>query len=303
MGRRLLISNTSASALDWLQGQGSAKPLILLDLKSSSFGEPTAARLLVEGKSVGWHFVGTLEAIKAPHLLLVALARFSAIAPESDVVLPSMSGSPLGHQVLRQAASMVQPVSILVEDSKLAETRGWPVGPEVLEGSAAVPALVYVAQRRARWLKLIEESVAHEISLDEVSIEGARLGAGRPVLENVLRSSGLNILYAEAAGNTLLAISPEPIEEHLLSRLLDLTHCTKAVVLKPSDYQDLVCALCRQSGEEFAFGVVREIDFERRTIRVQSNAVPPAPVRVVKLGMLRVDSSGKEEAEIKPWQV
>lgn len=303
MGGNLLIVNSSASAFEWIEEHSQSSAVILLDLKSSSFGEPTAARLVVNRKSAAWHFVGTLEPIKAPHVVLLGLCKFLSLEPEASVVLPSLTGSPLGRQVLHQVASLVQPHRILMEDAKLVESRGWPVGPEHMDTAQKVPDLVFIAQRRARWLKLLEESTTHELPLDDISIEGARLGAGRPVNEGVLRSSGLQILYAEASGNTLLVIAHEPIEEHLLSRLLDLTHCLKAVVLKPSDYENLVCAFCRQSGEEFAFGIVREIDFTRRILHVQSNAVPPAPVRIVKLGMLRVDESGKEEPEIKPWQL
>jgi polynucleotide 5'-kinase involved in rRNA processing len=181
---------------------------------------------------------------------------------------------------------------------------GFPVGPEEIELEDAFPEMVQAAQRKAQWMKLVESCTEQDISLDQIAFEGTRLGSTAPLRQESLRKAGLEgVLHAEASAGTLLLVAPEEPEEGRMSRALDMFHCSRASVVSPDDYSDLLCSFARQSGEDFGMGLIQRIDFEAWTATILSTAVPPAPVRILRIGALRVDKQGREHGELRPWQV
>jgi polynucleotide 5'-kinase involved in rRNA processing len=68
-------------------------------------------------------------------------------------------------------------------------------------------------------------------------------------------------------------------------------------------YRNLLCSFAKQSGEDFGMGILTDIDWNSMRAYAQCTAVPPAPVRILRLGSLRVDSNGHELGEVRPWQV
>ena len=73
------------------------------------------------------------------------------------------------------------------------------------------------------------------------------------------------------------------------------------MVVSAREYDNLLCALVRESGEEIGHGMIESFDFRNGIVRVWADAVPPIPVRVLKLGSLRVDRNGKELGELRAW--
>src|SRR5262249_27431054 len=104
-------------------------------------------------------------------------------------------------------------------------------------------------------------------------------------------------------GGTLLLLSNEEPSDQSVARALDVFHCGRVHVVHPESYDNLLCSFARESGEDFGTGIVQKIDFETKTATILCDAVPPAPIRILKLGGLRVDPSGRELGEVRPWQV
>jgi hypothetical protein len=110
-------------------------------------------------------------------------------------------------------------------------------------------------------------------------------------------------VHAEVAGTSLFVVATASLDDADAARALNSLHATRLYTALQSDYEDLVCSLARGSGEDFAFGIVRNIDFRRDTVSLQSDAVPPAPATILRLGTLRVDARGNERGETRPWTV
>jgi polynucleotide 5'-kinase involved in rRNA processing len=136
------------------------------------------------------------------------------------------------------------------------------------------------------------------VPFDEVEVEGARLGAGIPFGKPLPGAH-----YAESCGATLLIVSEVHLDDHMVSSALDSAHASRAVVVRPDDYNGLLCAFSKANGDCFGMGVIQNVDFERRVFHVLSTAVPPAPVRILRVGGLRLSLDGDELGEIRPWQV
>jgi hypothetical protein len=305
MGRLLLVGSAATTWREWLKENRNERDLICLDPAEPSQSPPGRLCLFHGDKAVAWRFYGSLDAQRAPHLILAALAALlSQAADDAIVQLFAYRNSPLMRHLAMLVAQMVQPTSILVPAGAVIDQGGYPVGPEEVELDPAFPAVVQGAQRKAQWMKLIENCTEQEVSLDDVAIEGARLGSGARPTEDALRKAGLEgVLHAEVSSGTLLLVTEQEPEDNRMSRALDMFHCSRANVVSPHDYTDLLCSFARQSGEDFGMGIVRKIDFAERTVTALCTAVPPAPVRILRLGGLRVDLQGREEGELRPWQV
>ena len=305
MGKLLLVGGGSAAWADWLKDNRAGRDLVVLDPADAHYGAAGRLWVLRGIRPIYSAFYGSLDPQRAPHLLMAALHEFLGVVDDNALVqLYPMRATPLMRQMTQTVTSMVRPARILMPSDEPDDAICWPVGPEAVELIKPLPSLVLQAQRKAQWLKLIERSSRHEIPLDRLTIQGARLGSGR-LLDSVMRQrAGLEeALRVEVCGSSLLVVTKGDLKEDQVTRALDITHTQRAHIVHPEDYENLLCALVRLSGEEFGYGRVEALDFEAGMAVVMADAVPPVPIPILRLGSLRVDADGRELGEVRPWQV
>jgi polynucleotide 5'-kinase involved in rRNA processing len=208
------------------------------------------------------------------------------------------------RQTISLIAQIVRPDQIIVAKGTELDLDGFPVGPEVIELESAFPEIVQHAQRKARWLRLIEACENHVIDLRETTLEGIRLGSGRVLTRPEMERMELEgLLRTEKIGSSLLVVSHREPEESELSRAMDIAGCNRVHYSPPRAYENLICAFARANGQEIGSGMIRRIDWDANAILAVSTAVAPVPVRILRVGSLRVDPSGQELGEIRSWQV
>lgn len=305
MPRTLLLSTAESSWREWLKDHRGNRDLLCLDPGEPAQTPPGKLTLFRGAKPLYWRFYGSLDSTRAPHVMVAALAQMlRRVEGDFVVQLFPVRNAPLTRQVISACAQLIQPDQILSPKGADIDLEGYPVGPEEIQLEASFPAMVQQAQRKAQWLKLIEMCSDHEVNLRRVSIEGARLGSGDPILPDALARAGLtDVQHAEVAGGTLLLVTEEEPDDQKMARALDVFHASRAAIVAPGAYDNLVCAFANQEGEDFGYGMIRCIDFPTGVARIACTAVPPAPVRILRIGGLRVDSSGRELGEARPWQV
>ena len=303
--RTLLIGSPGTSWRAWLKEHRGEHDLIVIDPGDPDHGQLARVALFKGEKPIQSRFYGSLDPMRAPHILVAALAELLKHANKDIIVqLFPMHGGPLIRQVVIVMAQMVQPEDILVPHQATFDLDGFPVGPNEVELEQSFPETVRHAQRKANWLKLLERCTEHEIDISRISIEGARLGSGRTIKQEQLSKVGINdAFHAEVSGGSLLLIAHEEPNEQSLARALDVFHCGRVHIAHPESYDDLLCSFARESGEDFGTGIIQKIDFETKTARILCDAIAPAPVRILKLGGLRIDTAGRELGELRPWQV
>ena len=304
MGRTLLVGDGTSDWREWLQSHGE-RDLVCLDPADASHGP--AARLVIwrGGRAVAWRFYGSLDPLRAPHVLVAAAAALLAEAAEDAIVmLPPLRPTPLARQLAFALADLVGPTSLLIPEGSKIDGAGWPVGPESVPRAPAFPEVVRHAQRKANWLKLLEDGEDHRVELARVSLQGARLGSGRPIVRTDLDALGLGaVQHAEIAGRTLLLVGEDDPEDGPLARAMDRHHVERVHSVRPSAYEGLLCAMEREGGQPLGMGRVTSISFATGVAHVRCTAVAPAPVRTLRLGALRIDADGNELGEVRPWQV
>jgi hypothetical protein len=301
----LLLGTSGPQWHAWRESNLKGRDLVLLDPADAHFGPAARLRLMRGDKLVESFFFGSLDAQRAPHQIVAACSQLLAKAnPKPIVQLFAYRPSPIMRQTAQLLAFMVEPEAILIAAGTPIDLEGWPIGPETIELPVGLPEVVVHAQRKAQWLKMIEQGERHEVILAKASVQGSRLGSGAPLAELALQQAGLeDVLHAETCGSTLFIVSEADLDEDRMSRALDMTHTHRAQIVHPADYQNLLCAFLRTSGEAFGYGRVENIDFAAGVAILQADAVAPVPIPILRLGTLKVNADGRELGEAKPWSL
>jgi len=303
--RTLLLSTPETTWRDWLKDNRKGRDFICLDPSEPDQAPPGRLCLFRGDKIIAWRFYGSLDPQRAPHTMVATLAQLLPHAAEDLVVqLYAYRGTPLLRHVTMLAAQLMQPSEILVPQGAALEQSGFPVGPQEIEIEASFPAMVQNAQRKAHWMKMFENCEEHEFDLARVSVEAVRLGSGLPVTHDELsRFFKDRALHGEIAGGALFIVAHEDPDDTQIARALDHFNCSRAHIAHPEEYQGLLCSFAKSTGEDFGMGTIAEIDFAAGKVKAHSTAVAPAPVRILRIGSLRVDTAGRELGEVRPWQV
>lgn len=299
----ILVGSPDFTWREWVKTHRKNRDLLVIDPAEPNYGTPARVALIRGEKCPLWRFVGSLDATRNPIAVLSGVASIlPTLGPDWIAILPAYRHSPVLRHLCLAIAQLLRPDEILVPEGSDFERAGWPVGPQRVVLDAAFHDLVRSAQRRARWIELLEQALPHEVPLDRVSLEGVRLGSGIEIPVASLKRTTLDcVLYAESFGQTSLLIADHELSPDQMATALDQTHATTATVIEPQSYSGLLCSFADQEGVDFGVGIIDSIDFTRRVINTRCTAIPPAPVRIVRVGSLRIDDSGKELGETKPW--
>lgn len=301
MGRTVLLAESGFSWREWLrQHQGNAD-LLVLDPGDASHGPAGRIRVLRGERPVFDRFYGSLDPQKAPHLLVGAMVEALDLAsPNLVVQLFPYRVTPVLRQTTQLLLQLLKPDRLLV-NSGFSGQFGLPC--ELVDLEKSLPTAVQSAQRKAQWLGMIEKCEEHSVDLSETVLSGSRLGAGDPLGEARKTKLGLDGAYVEVSGTTLYVVTDSEYSDDVISRALDVTHCSRAHFVSPGVYEGVLCSFAKMGGEDFGFGFVRSVDFINLRAQVACSAIPPVPVPMLKLGSLRIDDRGNELGEMKPWQV
>jgi len=305
MGRTLLIASPRHSWREWLKAHRGGRDLICLDPTDPQQGVPGRLALFRGEHPIGSRFYGSLDAQRSPHVTVAAVASLMGQAADDALVqLFAYRATPTLHQTAMIIADLIRPDRILVSQDTPLELEAWSHALERIELEDAVSAQVQHAQRKAQWLRLIEECEDHEVDLRATSIEGARLGSGEFLDREEREKAGLpDAVYAEKCGTNLLIVSPNEPDEAEVGRALDVTGCGRATFAEPESYENLLCAFARVGGEEIGMGLIQRVDWADRRMFIKCTAVAPTTVPILRIGSLRIDLDGREMGETRPWQV
>ncbi|HYF00176.1 MAG TPA: hypothetical protein VEJ18_14745 [Planctomycetota bacterium] len=300
MGRTLLIGTSQTTWRDWLRAERGRRDLFCLDPADPEHDHLARAVLLRGDRRVFTRFYGSLDAQRAPHVLIATLARaLPLLADDALIQLFAYRETPVLRQATQLVVELLQPERVLA-----AAGIRVPVDATEVELAKGFTPNVQQAQRKAQWLKLREQGEMHEVDLKAVRVEGARLMAGTVLDATTRAAAGLqSAMHAERQGNTLFAVVPYDPEEVEIGRAMDTAGCSRAVFAHPETYEGLLCGFARGRGEDFGTGFIESIDWTSLRAKILCDAVAPAPVQTLRLGALRVDADGNERGEVRPWQV
>jgi hypothetical protein len=301
MKRTVLVGHPSISWRPWIKDNRGNRDFLCLDPSDATYGQPGTITLFRGDRHLYQRFYGSLDPSRAPHVLFAALVE-ALTHSDRDLLIQLFvyRVTPLLRQTLQLALQHINADEVFIPE---ALRDAVPDGQVLIGIDKSFPNLVQIAQRKAQWLDLLERCEDHVVDLNECRLEGARLGSGQRLSLNQREKVGLDNAYAESIGNSLFIVSDEEFDERTISRAMDYTHTNRVSLASPELYHGAICAFSKPSGEDFGFGYIDHIDFEKMKAFVRCTAIPPVPVPILRIGSLRVDAQGNEHGELKPWQV
>lgn len=296
MGRTLLVGAQGHSWREWISDNRGDRDLIVLDPANADHTWPVHLLHLHGDKVTDRRFLGALDVSRDPVTWLAEAVRLvQTSSPDAIVQLFKVKRTPVSRQIALTFAALLPWDNILVP-AESGLSSDWPVGAEETELPADLPPMALDAQRRARWMEMLEACERHSVHLNDVTVTGVRLGSGTRIDDPA-------VAYAEVSGGVLHIIDNNEVDELMLSSLMDIAHATRVQVVSPDRYAGLVCSVARQNGDDFGSGMITAFSPLDRTFELLCTAVAPAPVRHLKIGHLRLDPTGREVGVSQPWTV
>lgn len=301
MKRTVLVGHPSISWRPWIKDNRGDRDLLCLDPADATFGQPATLTLFRGDRHLYQRFYGSLDPSRAPHVLFAALVEALAHSDRDLLIqLFVYRVTPLLRQTLHLMLQHINADEVFIPDVL---REGLPEAKVLIDIDKSFPNLVQIAQRKAQWLDLLERCEDHVVDLNECRLEGARLGSGHRLGLSQREKLGLDRAYAETIGTSLFIVSEDEYDERTISRAMDFTHSNRVSIASPELYHGALCAFSKASGEDFGFGIIDHIDFEKMKAFVRCTAIPPVPVPILRIGTLRIDDQGVEHGELKPWQI
>jgi len=294
MSWTLLLADRHHSWANWIQERNFP---VTLDLFPSSgrLGPPGCLRLLRHGEISSWGYLGSNLLVRSPLRAVQIVHRLHPAGADGGVVLLEVSqDSAVGRELHRTLAQFFPFSSILAPEGSNVNLEGWPIGPETIELPSELPQVALQAQRRSRWIELLDSCNEIELDLRRIDAFGARFRSGQAV-------QFPSVLYAEFLGSTLYLVAESSPPEAEISRLLDKFGATRAHVTRPSDFEGVIVSFAHENGMDFVMGRIKSLDFESLRATIQTPAESLGSARSIYFGLMRVDDKGRELPEHPPW--
>jgi polynucleotide 5'-hydroxyl-kinase GRC3/NOL9 len=311
-----------------LLAEGASVAIVDADLGQSEIGPPTTVGLgrpraplerLADAEVAGLCFVGATSPRDHVAETVLATRRLTdrALGLGADRVLVDTSGLVHGEvgRALKQAKiDLVGPDLVLClqrdgECEPILRPYAGDRTPAVVRLDPAPTARRRSAEERRRHRE--RSMAAYFVSASPVTLDLGRvvlrappLYAGTPLTlhETEVLASQLDdaVVWAERRGRELAVVTPGRMQESQLQRLAlaypDVTLVHHAL----ADFQDAVVGLDDERRETLGLGVVRGVDFIKRTLVVET-PVEERAVAAVRLGRLRLGSLSIVESAGRDW--
>lgn len=313
----------SVAVVDCDLGQSEIGPPGTIGVGWAAAERPAPLASLRDLSLVSAYFVGAISPV---HHALDVCAGASAMlrvakTQKPDVTIVDTCGWIEGlaaRHFKRRLAELVLPqlvlnFSRLDAPNPLLEAFGHLKAPEALQVEAPATqrksSVARATRRAARFLAALEGSQAITVSWDNIGLLGTRLGEATPIPHHgqqfLAQSLHVPVLHAERAGNGALyiIINGETWETANFPLIEGHFH-TKAFTIVPARrFAGLLIGLIDSSGALLDIGLLSRIDFEKRTITVQTSCRRPAAIAQIWFGVVRLHRDGREKGVNRPGEI
>jgi len=224
-----------------------------------------------------------------------------------DLVVVNTDGWVEGEDAVRYKLALAKHIkpSVLIgiqEQSELTFLLG--ALPEVQ--SIAVESSPSVRKRDREERKLLRElgykkhlkgATVQSFPLNWVRVSGVPFGSGTPPSRNrvdkIIEQIGTTPLYCEETPNTVfIALSREQWADEEIAKTLEGTLNRKVKIVWEGDEKGLLVAVNDKDDHFLGIGIIEEMDYERRVLKVYTNV--KKGINSITVGQIKLDKSGRE---------
>lgn len=151
--------------------------------------------------------------------------------------------------------------------------------------------------RELGYKKYLKGATVQSFPLAWVRVSGAPFGSGQPPsrshMEKIAEQIGTVPMYCEESSDSLfIALSREQWADEEIAKILEQSIGKKVKIVWAGDEEGLLVALHDKDGKFLAMGLIEELDYDRRVLKVYTNA--KKGVASIHVGRVKLDKSGKE---------
>lgn len=151
--------------------------------------------------------------------------------------------------------------------------------------------------RELGYKKYLKGATVQSFPLNWVKIFGVPFGSGTPPsrsrMDKIVEQIGTYPLYCEESPNTIfIALSKEQWADEEIAKTLEGTLNRKVKIVWKGDEKGLLVAVNDNDDHFLGIGIVDEMDYERRVLKVYANV--KKGVASIYFGQIKLDKSGRE---------
>jgi polynucleotide 5'-hydroxyl-kinase GRC3/NOL9 len=235
----------------------------------------------------------------------------------AETVIVDTSGMVTGQVAIRLKLAKLE---VLQPTVVLALRRGRELDPLLRVVPAACRATVYPlapapaavvkppalrrARRAARFAEYLKEARLHEIDPRRVIPVGGWLFTGRPLEPPLLRAASdtfrTQLLYGEQTADGVRLVSRGTPAQPPAAALQELFRTRRVAVSPPTVFHNLLVGLLEEGGRLAEIGLIQNVDFAARLLRVLSPLRGEGALRALSYGRVRLRPDGTEIGAIRP---
>jgi polynucleotide 5'-hydroxyl-kinase GRC3/NOL9 len=151
--------------------------------------------------------------------------------------------------------------------------------------------------RELGYKKYLRGAVVQSFPLGWVQISGVPFGSGaspsRERLNKITEHIGTTPIYSEETSSSIfMVLTKEQWADEEIAKSLEETLKKKVKIIWEGDEEGLLAALHDKNGNFLGIGILEEIDFERRVLKIYTAV--KGGVSSIQVGQVKVDRTGKE---------
>ncbi|HKZ93414.1 MAG TPA: Clp1/GlmU family protein [Candidatus Bathyarchaeia archaeon] len=151
--------------------------------------------------------------------------------------------------------------------------------------------------RELGYKKYLKGAAIQSFPLNWIKVSGAPFGSGvspsRKLIEEIVKQIGTAPLYCEETPDSIfIALTKEQWADEEIAKTLEDTVKKKVRIAWEGDEEGLLVALHDKDGSFLGIGVIEELDYERRVLKVYTNV--KKNTASIQVGQIKLDKSGKE---------
>jgi len=301
------------------------------DIGQSDIGVPTTIGLgrvrrpvttLSQVRMIDGYFVGTVSPAPVMHRVLVGTSILVDKAVErykADVVIVNTSGWVTDAKarelkwnmillikpqvvVALERSNELEPVIQCLKGFKWLEIIRAPALPRPRTRSREERRML----REASYKRYLREAKIRTFNLNKVGLMGATFSNGvvlpRERLMELQEMLGINIIHAEETPDRLLIVTERPLKGSVAkAKELSMKFEKKVDIIYKGFEKGIVVGLWDKSGRFLGIGVVDDIDYKNKQIRVLTSIRDDSEVGMIQLGQIRIDENGREIEKLSSY--
>jgi polynucleotide 5'-hydroxyl-kinase GRC3/NOL9 len=288
------------------------------DLGQSDLGPPStigSCRIIkpirdpfeIEAEDI--RFIGVTSPSSASSEVISGIAEMTgkALKPGADLVIVNTDGWVEGEDAVRYKLALAKRIkpSMLIgiqEQNELTFLLGalTEIQNIAVESSPAVRKRDREERKLLRELgykKYLKGAAVQSFPLNWVRVSGVPFGSGMPPSRNqmdkIVEQIGTTPLYCEETPNTVfIALSREQWADEEIAKTLEGTLNRKVKIAWEGDEEGLLVAVNDKDGRFLGIGIIEEMDYERRVLKVYTNV--KKGITSINVGQIKLDKSGIE---------